>query len=92
MKTRPGLLLLGALPLMAGCAAFNDTVVVDIGDQAALLTLPPGGGEQRQRLRGQGFECDFEAHSQRSELFGRERRISGHIRCEPLQAAPAPSE
>lgn len=86
--------LLGRLPALfaavalsvSGCAAFNDVVVVDIGDQASLVSR---GGEVRETLLnrdGRGFECRFSATSSRASLFAVERHIDGTIRCEPLTA------
>ena len=80
------LVLMGLGGLLGGCASFNDTVTVAIGDQFGLLDLDIGDGNKpTQRWRtGEGFECDFDARSERNSWFGRERHVTGSIRCHPL--------
>lgn len=74
--------LLGAI---GGCAAFNDTVVVDVGDQFRLIEADvPLASQRLQHANGAGFECTFNARSERSSLFGREKTVDGSIRCKPL--------
>jgi len=79
--------LIAAVALgLSGCAAFNDVVVVDIGEQASLVSAD---GERRETLLdrdGRGFDCRFSATSSRASLFAVERHIDGTIRCEPLTA------
>lgn len=80
------LVLMGLGGLLGGCASFNDTVTVAIGDQFGLPDLDIGDGNKpSQRWRtGEGFECDFDARSERYSWFGRERHVTGSIRCHPL--------
>jgi hypothetical protein len=72
---------------LTGCAAFNDVVVVDVGDQFRLVETD--GTVSRQLLDGdgRGFECHFSATTTRSAWFAAERQIDGTIRCEPLPAS-----
>lgn len=68
---------------LVGCASFNDTLVVDIGDQFELLKLDAAKEHSghSEAARAHGFECDFNAVSDRDSLFARERQVSGSIRC-----------
>ncbi|HPQ23375.1 MAG TPA: hypothetical protein PLY75_00470 [Gammaproteobacteria bacterium] len=68
---------------LGGCASFNDSVTVDIGDQFDLLAVDvaAGAGGSRHLHGGEGFECVFDARSERVAWFGRERHVSGSIRC-----------
>jgi hypothetical protein len=76
-----------AVTWLSGCAAFNDVVVVDVGDQFRLVETD--GTPSRQLLDGggHGFECRFSATTTRSAWFASERQIDGTIRCEPLPAS-----
>ncbi|MDJ0740081.1 MAG: hypothetical protein QNJ91_10205 [Gammaproteobacteria bacterium] len=85
--TRHAVVALGCAAL-SGCAAFNDVVVVDVGDQ--FHVIDSDGPPSPQRLHdaaGNGFECTFSARSTRASLFARDKTVDGKIRCEPL--APA---
>lgn len=76
-------LLLSGMALLGGCAAFNDVVVVDVGEQFHLLEMVPGADTARTRATlADGFDCTFSATSVRSSLFAREKRIDGTIRCQ----------
>lgn len=76
---------------LGGCASFNDSVTVDIGDQFDLLAVDvtAGANGTRRLQSGDGFECVFDARSERVAWFGRERHVSGSIRCHYL-GAPNP--
>ncbi len=68
--------------VLSGCASFNDTVVVDVGEQFGLLTIEAADGGTRRHWRpGQGFECDFTAQGRRGALFGGETQVTGKLRC-----------
>lgn len=74
-------ILFSLIPVLSsGCASFNDTLVVDIGDQFELLKLEvdEGHSEQQSWPPKNGFECDFDARSKRLSLWDRERHVSGH--------------
>lgn len=75
--------LASVVAALSGCASFNDTVVVDVGDQFGLLTVEAadGGGTRRHWRPGQGFECDFTAQGRRGTLFGGESQVTGKLRC-----------
>jgi hypothetical protein len=90
MNTNLPILLLALCSLtvaLHGCASFNDTLVVDIGDQVDLLELElaEGSSSQKSWAPRNGFECDFDAHSKRLSLFAGERHFSGKIRCRILE-------
>jgi len=78
---------IGLALVLGGCASFNDTLVVDIGDQFELLDLEVDRdlGEGESRPMSDGFECDFEAQSKRVSLLAGERLVSGTIRCRALR-------
>jgi len=72
---------------LSGCASFNDTLVVDIGDQFDLLKLELAdvSSSQKSWPPRNGFVCDFDAHSRRLSLFTGDRHVSGKIRCRTLE-------
>jgi hypothetical protein len=76
--------------MLGGCASFNDTVVVDVGDQFDLLNLnlPDAQAPRDGARRAPGFECEFDARSERVSLLSGERRVSGTIRCKALDGRP----
>lgn len=90
-----GLIVIVVAGLVAGCASFNDTVVIDVGDQFELLRLQRDGAQPAAAVwrDARGFECRFLAHTQRTALFGREREIEGTVRCVAITdtVADAPS-
>jgi hypothetical protein len=79
--------LVCALTWLTGCAAFNDVVVVDVGDQFRLVEADGASSRQLLDRDGRGFECRFSATTTRSAWFAAERQIDGTIRCEPLPAS-----
>ena len=85
MQTRL-VLIICVTALLTGCASFNDTLVVDVGEQFRLLDLEVEGDPATVQTDAakNGFECDFDARSRRESLLGRERLVSGTIRCRPL--------
>lgn len=77
---------------LGGCAAFNDTVVVDIGDQVKLMQLSYQSAQRAASAAGstrsgRGFECDFSAQTRRISLLAGSRQIEGKVRCRPLDGA-----
>ena len=80
--------LFSLIPVLSGCASFNDSLVVDIGDQFELLKLEVDEGPAGKQgwPPKHGFECDFDARSKRLSLWDRERQVSGTIRCRGLGA------
>ncbi|MCB1801998.1 MAG: hypothetical protein KDI82_09960 [Gammaproteobacteria bacterium] len=79
----PVLLSMAAL---SGCAAFNDVVVVDVGEQFHLLEMAPNSDPSHsQATVAKGFDCTFSATSVRTSLLAREKRIDGTIRCQRIE-------
>ena len=86
MQTHRLILTICFTILLTGCASFNDTLVVDVGEQFRLLDLEveDNPAAAQANATNNGFECDFDARSRRESLLGGERLVSGTIRCRPL--------
>lgn len=85
---RHRLLVVGLAGSLASCASFNDTVVVDVGDQFRLLEVAAQPSGETAQWRRNGFDCRFSAHGSRRGLFDAEFDVEGSLRCVPADAAP----
>jgi hypothetical protein len=75
-----------------GCASFNDTVVVDVGDQFRLLQadVADAGANGRVTEAPAGFECEFSARTTNTGPFASEREVNGTLRCLRIRADDKP--
>ena len=69
--------------MTGGCASFNDTIVVDVGDQFRLLETGVSRSDANGRPfeAAQGFECTFRGTTNNAGPFATEREFSGTLRC-----------
>ena len=80
------LLLIAAVT--TGCASFNNTIVVDVGDQFRLLQTAASASEEsgQRPAAPAGFDCEFHATTTGAGPFATEREINGKLRCLRIEA------
>ena len=75
--------------IATGCASFNDTIIVDVGDQFRLLQTGMAESDANGQLVGApaGFECEFHARTTNAGPFTNEREVNGTLRCRRIDIA-----